>query len=187
MGFTHARGERRDQGRARGLMTCRPTWGEHDGICSRCHSNRTPEKGSRTALGATLCSNLRMEARIITGDVVLNRGSTKPLMLPRKRKSMPQPLKIAVVGTGRMGAVHALHAHELATETGDCRLVALVDSDLDCARRVAGELGSEAEVFSSISDLIRSGTSEAAIVVTPTANHRQDASQLVEAGHRVLL
>jgi predicted dehydrogenase len=100
---------------------------------------------------------------------------------------MPQPLKIAVVGTGRMGAVHALHAHELATETGDCRLVALVDSDLDCARRVAGELGSEAEVFSSISDLIRSGTSEAAIVVTPTANHRQDASQLVEAGHRVLL
>src|ERR1700722_11132247 len=100
---------------------------------------------------------------------------------------MPQPLRIAVIGTGRMGAVHALHAHELETETNDCRLVALVDNDLDRARRVAGDLGSEAEVFPSISDLIRSGISEADIVVTPTADHRQHASQLVEAGHRILL
>src|ERR1700683_4365911 len=100
---------------------------------------------------------------------------------------MPQPLRIAVIGTGRMGAVHALHAHELATETNDCRLVALVDNDLDRARRVAGDLGSEVEVFSSISELIRSGVSEAAVVVTPTASHRQQASHLVEAGHRFLL
>jgi predicted dehydrogenase len=35
--------------------------------------------------------------------------------------------------------------------------------------------------------LIRSGASEAAVVVTPTASHRQHASQLVEAGHRILL
>ena len=86
-----------------------------------------------------------------------------------------------------MGAIHALHAHELAAETNDCRLVALVDRDLDRARRVLNDLGSKAEVFSSISDLIQSGVSEAAVVVTPTANHREHASQLLEAGHRILL
>jgi len=86
-----------------------------------------------------------------------------------------------------MGAVHALHAQELANETNSCQLVALVDGDVDRARRVASDIGSEAEVFASISDLIRSGVSEAAVVVTPTASHRQHASQLVEARHRILL
>jgi len=100
---------------------------------------------------------------------------------------MPEPLKIAVVGIGRMGAVHALHVHELAIETNRCQLAALVDSDVDRANRVAHDLGSDARIFSSISDLIRSGVSQAAVIVTPTENHREHATQLVEAGHRVLL
>jgi len=86
-----------------------------------------------------------------------------------------------------MGAIHALHANELATETNACRLVALVDKDIDSARRVARDLRSDAKAFSSLADLIQSGVSEAAVLVTPTADHRAHASQLVEAGYRVLL
>src|SRR5437868_14506419 len=44
------------------------------------------------------------------------------------------PLKLAVVGIGRMGVIHALHAQELARESGRCALAALVDSNLDRAR-----------------------------------------------------
>ena len=40
---------------------------------------------------------------------------------------MPEKLKVAVAGVGRMGPIHALHVVELARETGNCSLAALVD------------------------------------------------------------
>jgi predicted dehydrogenase len=50
---------------------------------------------------------------------------------------MPEPLKIAVAGLGRMGQIHALHAAELARETQNCELAGLADLDQDRARRIA--------------------------------------------------
>src|SRR5438552_449609 len=100
---------------------------------------------------------------------------------------MPEPLKIAVVGVGRMGAIHALHASELSRETGSCALAALVDADIERARRCASGLGCDVPVFSSIDELIRLGLCSATVVVTPTGSHREHAAQLIAAGHRVLL
>jgi myo-inositol 2-dehydrogenase/D-chiro-inositol 1-dehydrogenase len=101
------------------------------------------------------------------------------------------PLKLAIVGVGRIGAFHALHAAELAAETGACELTALVDTAPERAQRTAAELAAitraEIAVFSSVEDLAASGRCAAAFIATPTASHRHDASVLVESSYRVLL
>ena len=86
-----------------------------------------------------------------------------------------------------MGPIHALHVHELEKETGNCTLSALVDAEIDRARRVAADLGGKIAVFSSIRELLTSGVSQASVVVTPTDNHRQNAAELIEGGQRVLM
>jgi myo-inositol 2-dehydrogenase/D-chiro-inositol 1-dehydrogenase len=100
---------------------------------------------------------------------------------------MPEPLPIAVVGLGRMGVIHALHAHELSQEGGGCTLAALVDQQPERAGRFASEIGRNIPVFSSIGDLVRAGVCQASVIVTPTENHRENAAELIAAGHRVLL
>lgn len=100
---------------------------------------------------------------------------------------MPKPLKIAVAGLGRMGQIHALHAAELARDTQTCELVALADLDIGRARRIAGDIGCNVPIFSSIEDLARAKICDAAVVVTPTENHRAHAALMIQTGHRVLL
>jgi myo-inositol 2-dehydrogenase / D-chiro-inositol 1-dehydrogenase len=100
---------------------------------------------------------------------------------------MSKPVQVAVVGVGRMGPIHALHVHELEKETGSCVLSAVVDSEIERARRVAADLGGNIAVFSSIRELLGSGVSKASVVVTPTDNHRANAAELIEGGQRVLM
>jgi myo-inositol 2-dehydrogenase/D-chiro-inositol 1-dehydrogenase len=100
---------------------------------------------------------------------------------------MSEPLRVAVVGVGRMGMIHALHVHELAQETGSCALAAIVGADIQKARRAGAEIGAEVPVFSSIADLLASGAAQASVIATPTRCHREHARQLIAAGQRVLL
>jgi len=100
---------------------------------------------------------------------------------------MPKPLKIAVAGLGRMGQIHALHVAELARDTQSCELAALADLDTERARRIAGDIGCDVPIFSSIEDLARAKICDAAVVVTPTENHRAHAALMIQTGHRVLL
>jgi predicted dehydrogenase len=100
---------------------------------------------------------------------------------------MPEPLKVAVAGLGRMGVIHALHVQELARETQDCELAALADLNVDRAREVAAQIGSDAPVFASVDELASAGVCDATVVVTPTGDHRANAAALIRAGHRVLL
>lgn len=86
-----------------------------------------------------------------------------------------------------MGIIHALHVQELARETGACALAAIVDADLERARRAAADLRAEVPVFSSIWELLDAGAAEASVIATPTARHREHARQLIAGGHRVLL
>jgi myo-inositol 2-dehydrogenase / D-chiro-inositol 1-dehydrogenase len=97
------------------------------------------------------------------------------------------PLKVAVAGIGRMGAVHALHVLELAAETNTCALAALVDRDLDCARRFAKQNRCDVPLFSSVKELGEANVCNATIIATPTGQHREHATKLIRAGHRVLL
>ena len=100
---------------------------------------------------------------------------------------MSQILKVAVTGIGRMGPIHALHVHELAQETGTCELAALVDHDVEQARRFASEIGSDAPIFPSIEEFAKAGVCNATVIATPTGQHREHSSALIAAGHRVLL
>jgi len=100
---------------------------------------------------------------------------------------MSHPLKIAIAGLGRMGAVHALHVHELARDTRECEIAALVDVDIERARHLASEMGGGVPVFSSIEELAGAKVCNATVIVTPTDTHRAHAETLIAAGHRVLL
>ena len=100
---------------------------------------------------------------------------------------MSEPLQVAVAGLGRMGAVHALHLHELARETGRCQLAALADLDVDRARRFSESVGCQVPIFSSLAELAQAKICTATVIVTPTENHREHAALLIAAGHRVLL
>jgi myo-inositol 2-dehydrogenase/D-chiro-inositol 1-dehydrogenase len=100
---------------------------------------------------------------------------------------MAEPLKVAVAGLGRMGAIHALHVHELARDAQTCKLVALAEPDSDRAHRFLSDIGQDLPVFPSVDALAESGVCQAAVVVTPTDNHREHAAALISAGYRVLL
>jgi predicted dehydrogenase len=86
-----------------------------------------------------------------------------------------------------MGVVHAMHLCELANDGGPCALAALVDLDLERAGRFAREMELEIPVFSSVEEFASAGVCQATVVVTPTGEHRESASALISAGHRVLL
>src|SRR5579872_3810 len=98
---------------------------------------------------------------------------------------MPEPLKLGIVGIGRIGAVHALHIHELARETGTCSLAALVDFDPERARRFAKEINCDAPIFGSVEEYAQAGICRATVIVTPTENHREHAAALIAAGHQI--
>ncbi|MBV8070161.1 MAG: Gfo/Idh/MocA family oxidoreductase [Acidobacteriaceae bacterium] len=100
---------------------------------------------------------------------------------------MAETLGVAVAGLGRMGTIHALHVHELARETNACELVAVAEPDTNRAQRFLADIGIDVPVFRSVDELARSRICSAAVVVTPTENHREHAAALVAAGFRVLL
>src|ERR1700682_2807310 len=81
--------------------------------------------------------------------------------------TMAEPLEVAVVGLGRMGVIHALHVHELAQQTKQCTLAALVDADIERARRFAAETGNDVPIFASVEELIQAGGCNGTVIVTP--------------------
>lgn len=100
---------------------------------------------------------------------------------------MDQPIKIAVVGLGRMGRTHAVHVLELAREHKDCTLAGLCDADPERAQRFAAEMGCDVPIFPSVEELGGARVSEATVIVTPTDCPRENAAALISRGQRVLL
>ncbi len=86
-----------------------------------------------------------------------------------------------------MGSIHALHVYELARDTQTCELVALAEPNRARAEQFLSETGLRAPVFASVEELAKSQICQAAVVVTPTENHRDHAAALIGAGFRVLL
>src|SRR5205085_9630186 len=100
---------------------------------------------------------------------------------------MSTNLRLAVAGLGRMGSLHALHAHEYARDTAKCTLVAVADPDAEKARRVADACGFDVPVYRSVEELAAARVCDAVFVVTPTHLHREHATLLIRSGHKVLL
>lgn len=78
---------------------------------------------------------------------------------------MDETLRLAVVGVGRMGAVHA------RTIAGSALIdvVAVADVDSAAAGSVADEVGAVA--YASLEELAQSGEAEAWLIATPTTTH----------------
>ncbi len=88
-------------------------------------------------------------------------------------------LRLAVVGTGVMGANHV----RVAKRTEGVTLAAVVDADVERAQAAAGDSGAVA--LSRVEDL--PDDVEAAVIAVPTAAHLATASALIERGIHVLV
>jgi predicted dehydrogenase len=104
---------------------------------------------------------------------------------------MGEPLKLAVVGLGRIGTLHSQHAAELAASTGICHLAVIVDARVEHALTIAKELastqGSPIQVYPSVEALLDADVCDAAVVCTPTDQHGPHVQALVHAQKRVMV
>lgn len=92
---------------------------------------------------------------------------------------MADPLPLAIVGIGRMGA---LHARVLGAEEG-IDVVALVDTRPGVAEAAAADLGAEA--YSSVEELAESADLDAWLIATPTPTHPELVELAVGRGLHV--
>lgn len=90
--------------------------------------------------------------------------------------------RVAVVGTGYMGSLHARKLAQLSSE-GEAELVGVYDADPERAAAIAAELD-----VAVLPDLGRvSATADAACVAVPTIRHCEVARELIGAGLDVLI
>jgi len=88
-------------------------------------------------------------------------------------------IRTAVVGTGKMGEIHAKVLSKLA----QCELVAIVDVDESRVKKLAKKYNCEA--FSDCSKLI--GKVDAVTISAPTENHYELAKMFIKAGVPILV
>ena len=104
---------------------------------------------------------------------------------------MTQPLRLLIVGLGRIGTYHAQHALELNEQGAPIQLAAIVDPAQEATTALASVGGSSRgpniPVFSTIPEALAATEVDAAVVASPTQLHREHAQELVSAGCRVLV
>ena len=93
---------------------------------------------------------------------------------------MRGPLRLAVVGVGRMGALHA----EKLAEVDSIDVVAVADAQLDVAERVAASIG--ADGYESLEALNKRDDVAAWLIATPTTTHPEIVEMALGAGRHVL-
>lgn len=108
----------------------------------------------------------------------------------RIHEQLNNPLRLGVIGTGRIGSFHARHALELARETRSCELVAVADTYGNSAEQTANHLSEQSKPvlgFTTVEDLIQANVVDAAVVASATKDHYHDCRALVDAGYRIML
>lgn len=91
-------------------------------------------------------------------------------------------LRVAVIGAGPMGRLHARTVSQSAARDGDCVLAAIVDRHVARAAQLA-----RAHRVAALDDLRRLCDVDAAIVAVPTAAHVDTALALAESGFDLLV
>jgi predicted dehydrogenase len=107
---------------------------------------------------------------------------TTPPSLP-----LAQPIRVGVVGLGRMGLIHALHIHELAQESDLCRLTCLSTIDRKAANTFLSLTDASTPVFDDIEGLAQSGLCDVTVIATNTPLHREHSLMMIRRGQRVFL
>ena len=99
--------------------------------------------------------------------------------------SHPSPVNVAVIGVGAFGRNHARVYHQLQ-QSGEVRLVGVMDPDTARADAVAREFGCRA--FGSIDQMLTTHSEiQAASVAVPTVLHLKVARELMESGVDMLI
>ena len=98
---------------------------------------------------------------------------------PKLTSQLTGPLKVAVVGVGYLGKIHAKIYHDMP----DVELVAVVDSDVKTAEAIARQYGCGA--LHSAAQL--AGRVDAASVAVPTSVHLPVAEALLKNGIHIML
>lgn len=88
---------------------------------------------------------------------------------------------VAIIGSGGIAQVHAKAIMHLQDQV---RLAAVCSRNAEAARALAVPHG--AEVFSSLEELLRTGSAEALLVATPSGAHREAVIPALRAGWHVL-
>ncbi|KQW06198.1 hypothetical protein ASC66_06615 [Leifsonia sp. Root4] len=91
-------------------------------------------------------------------------------------------VRVAVVGAGQFGELHA----QAFRTNPDCRLVAIVDRNLDRAREVAERCGAPA-AYGSVEELFAAEAVDGVSVATGGAHHLEPTLAALRAGASVLL
>lgn len=93
------------------------------------------------------------------------------------------PLRVAIVGAGRAGLVHAAN---LAESVRDAAVTAVVDANVDAAGRLARAVGlGDGATFASLPEALAGDAFDAVVVTTPTFTHRDLAVAAARAGKHV--
>ncbi|MDA8214872.1 MAG: Gfo/Idh/MocA family oxidoreductase [Nitrospiraceae bacterium] len=92
-------------------------------------------------------------------------------------------INVGVIGVGYLGQHHARIFSELAKESGNVRLAAVVDADMERAKEMAEKYG--CEVYSDYRDIL--GSVDALSIVTPTTMHYEIAMDCIRAGKDILI
>lgn len=100
-------------------------------------------------------------------------------MRPAANSSSASPLKVAVVGVGYLGSIHAKIYHGMA----EAELVAVVDSNAETAAAVAEQYACDA--LHSVAQL--RGRVEAVSIAVPTSLHLPVASEVLQNGMHAML
>ena len=87
--------------------------------------------------------------------------------------------RVAVVGTGRMGKLHA----RVLSQMDDAELVCVVDTDEACANTVARQR--DCQSLTDVNQAVE--LVDAAIIAVPTLHHLDAARPFIEAGKPVLI
>jgi UDP-N-acetyl-2-amino-2-deoxyglucuronate dehydrogenase len=94
----------------------------------------------------------------------------------------PNRVRFALVGAGVIGAVHGQVISQLADQI---ELVAVVDIELDRAKRLAAEHGGRP--FASLSEALAAVDVDVVVVCTPTGRHGEIAIAALAAGKHVII
>src|SRR5512143_677016 len=94
---------------------------------------------------------------------------------------MTRRVKIAVIGTGRMGSVHA---RNIVRQIPEAELVAVCDIRLEVAQAVADELGIPRVVY-DYHDLLQDPEIEAILIATSTNTHAFIMKDVAAAGKHI--
>jgi predicted dehydrogenase len=90
-------------------------------------------------------------------------------------------LRVAVIGAGRAGFVHATN---LAEHTPNARVAAVIDGNLEAAGRLAGAVGAESG-YPTLEAALERDDFDAVVISTPTFTHGDLAVEAAGAGKHV--